>query len=96
MFAPNSRYASLETLEFQVSGRTVTYVTRRFVPPPGQLQVIARRQLVNGLRLDQIAFDAFNDATLYWRVADGSEALDPSATAGNSGAIVNITIEDQD
>ena len=56
-FAPSSRYYGLPTAQFTVpDGRTVVFVTRRFLPPTENFAVLQTHIVVAGDRLDNLAF----------------------------------------
>jgi hypothetical protein len=73
-FIPSSRYAGVATTE--VGG--LTALKRRALPETaGDLHVVGP-----GERLDTIAEEQLEDATLFWRIADAnSELYAPDLTA---------------
>ena len=81
-FPPNSRYAGVGTATLTTAdGRNVAYLLRRFVPPPGQFAVIVEHVVGDGERLDVIAYNAFGDPELFWRLCDANNALDPDESS---------------
>jgi hypothetical protein len=78
LFAPNSRYYTVETATITtVSGETVTYLRRRFVPLLDRLALRREHAVVQGDRLDNLAAKYFGDPELFWRVCDANAALRP-------------------
>src|SRR5688500_5871107 len=82
MFESTSRYAGLETSELTVTGadgqpRTVTYVRRRFLPPPDPGASTVSHAVAQRERLDHLATRAFGDPTQFWRICDVNGALRP-------------------
>src|SRR4051794_41832803 len=78
MLSPTSRYAAVETAEFELeAGRTVRYLRRRFVPAPEQFVVIDEHVVVAGDRLGTIAAPHPGGPGAVWRVADAEGAPRP-------------------
>lgn len=78
MFDHTSRYATLPVHHYtDAEGRTVAYVGRRFLPQGDTVQVLARVVCKEGDRLDQFAARTLGDPTLFWRIADANDAMDP-------------------
>ena len=60
-FAPDSRYHGLPTAQARLAdGRTVAYVTRRFLPPPENFATVQTLTLAAGQRPDQLAAQLVN------------------------------------
>lgn len=75
-FPPGSRYSGLPTKTLEgPDGRTLTYVTRRFSPPPEAFATLAYRVTKQGERLDQIAAGAIGDPEGFWQLCDANRAL---------------------
>lgn len=75
MFFKGSRYAKVPRLTYvDDSGRSVTYTATRLIPdtPP-----MVGHRVVQGERLDQIAWVQYRDAERFWRVCDANLALWP-------------------
>ena len=70
MFDQASRYrgAAVETYTDQ-SGRTLPWVTLRIPPPPGPVTGYLVRP---GDRADLLAFRAYGDPSLWWRICDAN------------------------
>ena len=93
LFAASSRYYGMATETIEISpGKTVGYVTRRFLPDPSQFQVLQQHVVVQGERLDNIASQFLGDPTLFWRVCDANNAMRPDALTETVGATLLITM----
>ncbi|MES1254387.1 MAG: LysM domain-containing protein [Acidobacteriota bacterium] len=92
-FPPNSRYNGLPTLTHVFpDGRTVAYVTRRFIPGP-EYYLLAREHLVvQGDRLDLLAARYLADPEQWWKIADANVALVPEELTDEVGARVRIAV----
>jgi hypothetical protein len=77
-FPATSRYAGIEVATMTAAdGRTVTYLRRRFVPPPERFALLSEHRVVAGERLDTIADQELGDPELFWRLCDANGALRP-------------------
>lgn len=94
-FPPNSRYAQTPTTRLVASdGRTVSYLTRRFVPPAEQLALLREHTVVQGDRLDTMAATHFGDPLLFWRICDANSAMRPESLTEMVGRLLRITLPD--
>ncbi len=92
-FEPTSRYHGLETAEWETAeGRTVSYVTRRFVPAPERFADFQEHRVSAGDRLDNLSALYNGDPKLYWRICDANGALRPGALVESVGARLRITL----
>ncbi|WP_404299718.1 LysM domain-containing protein [Alicycliphilus denitrificans] len=92
-FAPDSRYHGLPTAQARLpDGRTVAYVTRRFLPPPGNFATVQTVTLAAGQRADQLAAQYLGVAEQWWRLADANGAMLPEAMVAQPGTRVRITL----
>jgi hypothetical protein len=92
-FAPNSRYYGLPTTTITTSdGRMLSYVTRRFVPPPEDFSLLQTYSVMQNDRLDSIAAKYFGDPLLYWRICDANRAIRPAELTETIGAQLSITL----
>lgn len=92
-FAPGSRYHGLPTAQAVLpDGRTVVYVTRRFLPPPERFALLQTVTVAAGQRLDHLAARHLDDATAWWRLADANGAMRPEALVAEPGATLNVTL----
>ena len=92
-FAPTSRYHGLPTAQLSLAdGRTVVFVTRRFLPPT---ENFARLQTVTGVagdRLDNLAAQHLGDPEQWWRLCDANGAMRPEELVERPGAALDITL----
>jgi hypothetical protein len=92
-FAPESRYHGLPTAQATLpDGRTVVYVTRRFLPPPERFALLERVTVVAGDRLDNLAARHLGSALAAWRLADANGAMQPELLVARPGATLAITL----
>ncbi len=93
VFAPDSRYYGLPTAQANLpDGRTVAYVTRRFLPPPENFATVQIVTLAAGQRPDQLAAQYLGVAEQWWRLADANGAMLPEAMVAQPGAPLRITL----
>jgi hypothetical protein len=75
MFFKGSRYEKLPTAKYtDALGRTVTYVTTRYIPPT---TAYIGHSVADGDRLDLIAYRYFRDPLRFWRICDANLATWP-------------------
>ncbi|MGH8720334.1 MAG: LysM domain-containing protein [Burkholderiales bacterium] len=92
-FAPTSRYYGLPTAQLTLpDGRTVVFVTRRFLPPPENFALLQTVTVVGGDRLDNLAARYLGDAEQSWRICDANGALVPEALVASVGGTLDITL----
>jgi hypothetical protein len=92
-FALTSRYANAETTQIQTAdGRTITYLRRRFVPPPERFDLLTEHRVTEGERLDQIAAHYLGDPELFWQICDANNALRPESLIETPGRLLRITL----
>ena len=92
-FPATSRYAGLATAQYQqADGKTVVYVTRRFLPQGDELQVVQEHLVTEGERLDQIAAQYLGDPEQYWRICDSNNAVQPEELVDEPGKRITITL----
>ena len=95
LFAPTSRYHPVPTAQITTSdGRTVSYVRRRFVPPPERFALLQEHAVAEGDRLDQIAAKYLGDAEQFWRICDANGAVRPDELIETVGRRLRITLPD--
>jgi len=93
LFAPTSRYFGLPTATLQGNdGRTILYLTRRFLPQPDQFVVLQVHRLEQGERLDNIAAQYLGDAEAFWRLCDANNAMRPNELTETIGRQIKITL----
>jgi len=75
MFFKGSRYEKLPTVTYtDASGRTIAYVTTRYIAPTVSF---IGHSVIEGERLDLIAYQHFRDAERFWRICDANLATWP-------------------
>jgi hypothetical protein len=93
LFPPTSRYYSIPTAQIATpDGRTVSYVRRRFVPPPERFALLQEHAVAEGDRLDQIAAKHLGDAEQFWRICDANGAVRPDELVETVGRRLRITL----
>jgi hypothetical protein len=92
-FPPTSRYALTPTASFmRADGTAVTYLKRRFVPPPENLALLQWHRVVQNERLDNIAARYLGDPEQFWRLCDANRALRPQELTETIGKPLRITL----
>jgi hypothetical protein len=92
-FPPNSRYHGVPTRTLILpGGKTVVYLSRRFVPPPERFALIQEHVVVEGDRLDNLAARYLGDTEAFWRIADANNAMRPDALTEQIGRRLRITL----
>ena len=92
-FPPTSRYHGLETAQWtRPDGQPVTYVRRRFVPPPERFALLQEHIVVDGDRLDNLAARYLGDPEQYWRLCDANGAMRPDALIEQPGEVLRVTL----
>lgn len=91
-FPPSSRYHDVEVAQLELpGGRTVSYLRRRFIPPPEAHALLREHVVREGERLDQIAATTLGDPEQFWRVADANCAMAPEDLTRDAGRALRIT-----
>jgi hypothetical protein len=92
-FPPTSRYygSTVQCITLP-GGRTVSYLSRRFVPPADRFAVITEHVVQDGERLDLIAGKYLGDPEGFWRIADGNSAMKPGELTARAGRRLRITL----
>ena len=85
MFFPGSRYINQTTYQVTLPDGSVVTATRLPLALGNPLQGYYQRA---NARLDLIASHFLNDATTFWRLCDGNDAMSPDALAAH--ALVGI------
>lgn len=92
-FPPDSRYHGLPTAQMALpDGRTVVFVTRRFLPPTQNFARLATATVVSGDRLDNLAARHLGAAEQNWRLSDANGAMLPEALVSEVGKKLAITL----
>ena len=73
MFRNNSRYKNTETYQVKDSrGRMVTVVA---VPKAPTVKFLGYHRLLQGQRLDHLAFQYLSDGSAYWKIAELNDVM---------------------
>lgn len=93
LFPANSRYHGLgtETIVDEDGNETI-YLKRRFVPNAKELEEVQLHSVIEGDRLDNLAFKYLGDPELFWRICDGNSTIDPQKLTEEIGAQLRITL----
>jgi nucleoid-associated protein YgaU len=90
MFFRGSRYESLPEAELTtVNGRVVRYKRVRFIP---DTRGVLPHRVVQGERLDLIAYQAYRDPEQFWRICDANRALRPADLVAEPGGVLLLPI----
>ena len=92
MFEPGSRYYKIGDATYDAGGTEIAYKLRRFVPQPEAVRCLTQVVVDRGDRLDLIAFRALGNPTLFWRVADANEAMDPFDLTAVPGTTLRVPV----
>jgi hypothetical protein len=93
MFDSRSRYSPLATLEhMDPDGRTIVYVTRRFIPPAHIYVVAGGVTITDSDRIDLIAYRAHGTPAGFWQIADANEATHPEELTARAGRRLVIPV----
>lgn len=90
MFFRGSRYEAIANAELVTeTGRVIRYKRVRFIPAT---QGVLPYLVVDGDRLDLIAYRIYGDPALFWRICDANLALQPEDLVANPGSRLSIPI----
>ncbi len=90
-FKSTSRYFGLDLRTWtSPTGRSIAYVSRRFIPQADQSTPIYQHSLSQGERLDQIAQTYFSDPEQFWRICDANSVMDPGELVATPGRQIVI------
>ncbi len=95
MFEPDSRYYELETKKMKKGDREITYKARRFLPRGEKKQIITEVSVGQGDRLDQITSRSLGLPTLFWRICDANNAMNPAELTDKPGETLKIPIPEK-
>lgn len=92
-FPPNSRYHHLQVSQWvRPDGQAVSYVRRRFVPPPENFATLHEHAVAQADRLDNLAAQYIGDAEQYWQICDANGAMRPDALIEEPGTRIRIAL----
>ena len=93
LFPSSSRYHGLPAaVHTTADGRSLVYVTRRFVPPMTRFALLQEHAVVEGDRLDNLANRYIGDPETYWRLCDANGAMRPDELIEEIGRLLRITL----
>ena len=92
-FPPTSRYANIDTVQVVTAdGRTLSFLRRRFVPPPENFSLLQTYLVVQGDRLDNVTARFLSDPVQFWRLCDANRAMRPDELTETIGRRLRITL----
>jgi len=92
-FEPGSRYHGLDVTQWtRPDGTLVSYVRRRFVPPPEYFATLTEHRVTDGDRVDSLAARYLDDPQQYWRLCDANGVIRPEDLTDTLGNTVRITL----
>jgi hypothetical protein len=92
-FGPESRYYGLPVLMMtSPNGDHVSYVARRFIPPPSSFGVLQRYRAQQGDRIDVVAAALLGNPLSYWQICDANGAADPDDVTAVPGVFVVVPL----
>jgi hypothetical protein len=93
LYPSTSRYYGIASAQLtHPDGRVVTYLKRRFVPPPENFATLAEHQVVSGDRVDNLAARYLGDPEQYWRMCDANGVMNPAELTATIGRYIRITL----
>jgi hypothetical protein len=91
-FPAESRYHGIPTATIEgADGAPISYLTRRFSPPPESFATLRERRVPQGERLDQLAGAEIGDPEAFWMLCDANGAI-WAEELEQPGRIVRITL----
>jgi hypothetical protein len=92
-YGPESRYYGLPLLtQTAPNGDQISYVSRRFIPPPEDFALLQRYRVQQADRVDVIAGSILGNPLSYWQICDANLALEPDDVTAVPGAFIVITL----
>jgi hypothetical protein len=92
-FPANSRYNITPITSLTLAdGTEITYLQRRFVPPPENFALLQEHTTTEGERPDQIAAKYLGDPEQFWRLCDANGELRPQELLEPIGRSIRITL----
>jgi hypothetical protein len=92
-YDPQSRYYGLPLLtQTTPAGTQISYVSRRFIPPPEDFALLQRYRVQQADRVDVIAGSILGNPLSYWQICDANLALEPDDVTAVPGAFIVITL----
>ncbi|MEP3244150.1 MAG: Base plate wedge protein 53 [Sneathiella sp.] len=85
------RYANVQILDKKDdNNQIVKYLSRRFIPHPKPSQATTSQTVQTGDRPDLIAYRAYDNPLLYYRLADYNLSMNPFTLTSNPGRILIV------
>src|SRR3982750_2202722 len=92
-FPATSRYYNFETATLKTNdGRSIVFLTRRFLPQPENFSLLQEHVVSEGDRLDNVTARYLGDPEQFWRICDANRALRPVALTEEPGRRLRITM----
>ena len=92
-FPSTSRYYNYNTATLSTSdGRTIVFLTRRFLPQPERFSLLQEYVVSEGDRLDNITARFLGDPEQFWRICDANRAMRPEELTETIGRRLRITL----
>jgi nucleoid-associated protein YgaU len=92
-FPENSRYRGVAVATLQQKNQDpIAYLKRRLVPQSDAFSVVQEYTVVEGDRLDNLAFQCLGDPERYWRLCDANGAIKPDELTETPGSTLLITL----
>jgi hypothetical protein len=92
-FPPTSRYYNVPVLSLEAAdGRTVNYLSRRFVPQSTLFALLRLHVVTEGERMDLIAARELGDPEAYWRICDANDGMRPDDLTAVPGRSLRVTL----
>jgi hypothetical protein len=92
-FGPESRYYGLALLSLTTaSGTQISYVSRRFIPPPQDYTVLQLYRVQQGDRVDVVSASLLGNPLSYWQLCDANVVIEPPDLVSVPGAFINVTL----
>ena len=90
---PSSRYYGYAVKFFtRPDGTQVAYLQRRIIPQPDIYTSLQNHAVVDGDRLDNLAYKFLGDPLLYWTICDANGATDPDELTAQVGSTIQIPL----
>ena len=92
-FAITSRYYATATCTLRTpSGKTIVYLTRRFLPPSSNFATYQLYTVTQADRLDNIANKFLGDPLAFWRICDANNVMQPEELTKIAGPQIRLTL----
>ena len=91
-FPANSRYAGIAVKMIVLPAGEVTFLSRRFVPPPGDYASLGEHRTTDYDRVDLIAATQLGDPLLAWRLQDANGAMHPRELIRDVGRLLVVPL----